>query len=84
MVAAAVPWLTGEVVTAGDGSTGGAGFATPIAATLPEPSEADGAGDAVTPIFAIGPVGGSPALTFAGAAETVRAPCGSLTGTEWL
>jgi len=83
-VAAAVSWLAGELARAVDGSTGGAGFAVPIAATLPVPREADGAKDAVTPIPGIGRIGGLPALTSAGAVETACRPCHSRSCTEWL
>ena len=72
-MAAALPGLAGEVGTVVDDSIGGAPFAVSIAATLPVPREADGADGAVTPIFGMGRVGGSPALTSAGAVETVGA-----------
>lgn len=83
-VAAAVPWLTGVVVTAVDGLTSDAVFAAPIAASLPVPTIADGTEDAVTPIFGVGRVGGSRELTSADAAETACAPCESLSCSEWL
>ena len=41
---AAVPWPTGGIVTAADGSSSGAGFAVPTVATLPVPYGPDDAG----------------------------------------
>jgi len=83
-VAAALPGLAREVGTAVDDSIGGAGFAVSIAATRPVPREADGADGAVTPIFGMGRVGGSPALTSTGAVETARAPFPSPSCVDWL
>jgi len=65
----------------------------PVGATVPRPTgkivvavpgEAGGGEDGASPILAMGRVGGPPALTSAGAAETACASCRSLSGTEGL